>query len=59
MLEQLLVELEYPFTANCEKCNSILFEIKIIDQFIKVHDGRNKEKDLVGQDAAKFYMLHS
>lgn len=57
MLEQLLVELEYPFTANCQKCNQILFEIRIIDQFIKVHGAKNTEK--AAKDAAKFYMLHS
>lgn len=59
MLEQLLVELEYPFTANCAKCNHILFEIRIIDQFIKVHDKKCTDKVAAAKDAAKFYMLHS
>jgi len=35
MLEQLLVELEYPFTVNCANCMLILFEVSLIDQFIK------------------------
>lgn len=35
MLEQLSVELEYPYTANCSKCKVILFEIRLIDEFVR------------------------
>lgn len=55
MFEHLLVELDYPFTAVCQKCSQILFEIRIIDQFARVKiSGKSQQQG----DTAKFYVLH-
>lgn len=48
MFEQLLVELKYPFTANCAQCSGILFEVSLIDQFLKTkteNKGHNQKGD--------------